>query len=167
MSERRSRSGGMHDRNDLQAIEEVLAEAPGLDLGGEVLVGGRDHADVDLDGAVGADGPDLAFLQHAQQLHLQVGLISPTSSRKIVPPLASWNMPARAPTAPVNAPRSWPNISDSSSSAGMAPQLTGMKGVAARAQRVDGARDQLLAGAALAHDQDRRVGGARPSGRAG
>jgi len=41
-------------------------------------------------------------------------------------------MPARCPIAPVNAPRSWPNISDSSSSAGIAPQLTGMKGRSAR-----------------------------------
>ena len=34
----------------------------------------------------------------------------------------------RAPTAPVKAPRSWPNISDSSRSGGIAPQLTAMKG---------------------------------------
>ena len=38
----------------------------------------------------------------------------------------------RAPTAPVNAPRSWPNISDSSSSGGIAPQLTAMNGWFAR-----------------------------------
>jgi hypothetical protein len=41
-------------------------------------------------------------------------------------------MPARCPIAPVKAPRSWPNISDSSSSLGMAPQFTGMKGRSAR-----------------------------------
>src|SRR5207249_4733995 len=38
----------------------------------------------------------------------------------------------RRPIAPVNAPRSWPNISDSRSSAGIAPQLTGMKGRSTR-----------------------------------
>jgi hypothetical protein len=64
------------------------------------------------------------------------GLISPTSSRKMVPPLASWNMPARAPIAPVKAPRSWPKISDSSSSAGIAPQLTGMNGRSPRCESV-------------------------------
>ena len=77
-----------------------------------------------------------------------------------MPPLASWNMPARAPMAPVKAPRSWPNISDSSSSAGMAPQFTGMNGRSARElMGMNRARDQLLAGAALAHDEDRRVRG--------
>ncbi len=42
---------------------------------------------------------------------------------------------------------------------GSAPQLIDRKRRAgARAGEVDGARDQLLAGAALAVDQDRRVG---------
>ena len=36
---------------------------------------------------------------------------SPTSSRKSVPPSASAKAPSRAATAPVNAPRSWPNNS--------------------------------------------------------
>ena len=54
-----------------------------------------------------------------------------------MPPLASWNMPARAPIAPVKAPRSWPKISDSSSSAGIAPQFTGMNGLSARGDELD------------------------------
>ncbi len=47
-----------------------------------------------------------------------------TSSRKIVPPSASANRPRRLVTAPVNAPRTWPNSSDSRSVSGMAAQLT-------------------------------------------
>ena len=57
---------------------------------------------------------------------------SPISSRKIVPRSACSNQPARAATAPVNAPRSWPNSSDSNSVSGMAAQLTLMKGASRR-----------------------------------
>src|SRR5690606_35626463 len=51
---------------------EVLAETPGLDLLGEVAVGRRDHAHVDLDRLVRADAPDLALLERAQELRLQI-----------------------------------------------------------------------------------------------
>src|SRR5207342_897209 len=83
--------------------------------------------------------------------------MSAISSRKIVPPSASSNLPRRRATAPVKAPRSWPKSSDSISSSGTAAQLTSTKGPSAR---VDGARDQLLAGAALAVDED-AAGGRR------
>ena len=39
---------------------------------------------------------------------------SPISSKNNVPPLADSNKPAFAPAAPVKAPFSYPNISDSS-----------------------------------------------------
>ena len=80
--------------------------------------------------------------------------MSPISSRKIVPPSATSNRPRFRPTAPVNAPRSWPNSSLSISSGGIAAQLTLTNAPATRAVAVDRARDQLLAGAALAGDQD-------------
>ena len=51
---------------------------------------------------------------------------SPTSSRKMVPPLASPKYPLRSPMAPVKAPFSWPNSSESMVPSGMAPQLTAM-----------------------------------------
>ena len=51
-------------------------------------------------------------------------LIVPTSSRKNVPLWACSSRPCRLPTAPVNAPRTWPNSSASSSDSGMAPQLS-------------------------------------------
>ena len=50
------------------------------------------------------------------------------SSRKIVPLLASSNLPSLRFTAPVKAPFSWPNSSDSSRADGMAPQFTRIKG---------------------------------------
>src|SRR5262245_1816096 len=63
------------------------------------------------------------------------GLISPISSRKIVPPSASLKRPTRLATAPVNAPRSWPNISLSRRSSGIAPQCTGTNRPASRCDR--------------------------------
>ena len=89
-------------------------------------------------------------------------LMSPISSRKSVPPSASSNLPRRRATAPVKAPRSWPNSSDSISSSGIAAQLTSTKGPSrARGQRVDGAGHQLLAGAVLAVDEHAAARGRR------
>ena len=52
------------------------------------------------------------------------GLMSPTSSRKIVPRSACSNLPICFSVAPVNEPFSWPNSSDSISSSGIAAQFT-------------------------------------------
>jgi len=52
------------------------------------------------------------------------GDISPISSRTRVPPEASSSLPILRRRASVNAPASWPNISLSSSGAGMAEQFT-------------------------------------------
>ena len=77
-----------------------------------------------------------------------------------MPPSASWNLPIRLSTAPVNEPFSWPKRMLSTRFSGMAPQLTVMNGLRlALALALDGARDQLLADAAFALDQDRNVGG--------
>ena len=85
--------------------------------------------------------------------------MSPTSSRKSVPPLAAWKRPCRVATAPVKAPRTWPNSSDSSRFSGMAPQLMAMNGPLARSDAaVDLPGQHLLAGAGLAADEHRDVG---------
>ena len=92
---------------------------------------------------------------------------SPASARSCRRPRrgrASRRRPARtcrasAAVAPVNAPRTWPNSSDSISSSGTAEQFSSTKGARARASaRVDGARDQLLARARLAVDEHAPVG---------
>ena len=57
---------------------------------------------------------------------------SPTSSRKGVPPWAALNRPSRRLVAPVNAPRSYPNSSDSISVSGKSAQLTATNGVSRR-----------------------------------
>ncbi len=60
------------DREDVEAVVEILAELAVLDQLDHVAVGGRDQAEVDLDRLLGADRIDLAFLQRAQQLDLGV-----------------------------------------------------------------------------------------------
>jgi hypothetical protein len=83
--------------------------------------------------------------------------MSPISSRNRVPPCACSKRPLRWLTAPVNAPFSWPNSSDSSRFSGSAAQLSLTSGCGARRVVVNGAGDQFLAGAGFAADQHRGV----------
>src|SRR5690606_7205523 len=56
-----------------EAIEQILAEAALGDFATQVAVGGCDHANVDLPHLRGlADAGELASLEHAQQLDLQL-----------------------------------------------------------------------------------------------
>ena len=59
-------------------------------------------------------------------------VISVSSSRKSVPPLAVSSRPGLSRSAPVKAPFRWPNISDSSSGSGSAAQLIGTSARLAR-----------------------------------
>ncbi len=93
---------------------------------------------------------------------------SPISSRKIVPPCAASNDPARAATAPVNAPRACPNSSPSIDRAGQRRAVDDHERPRrARRRVVDRPRGQLLACAGLAEDQHRSRRSARraPSAR--
>ena len=65
----RSRSGGTRIGHDVEPVEEILAEAPGLHLGGEIAVRRGDEAHVDVLGAP-ADRLHLARLERAQDLRL-------------------------------------------------------------------------------------------------
>ena len=60
------------DRDDVDPVVEVLAEPPFLDRLLEIDVGRRDQAELGLDRLGAADALDLAFLNRAQQLGLQV-----------------------------------------------------------------------------------------------
>ena len=53
-------------------VQDYLAESIALDLGCERAIGGGDHAHVDLTPLIGADAADLAVLEGAEQLRLQV-----------------------------------------------------------------------------------------------
>ena len=65
--------GRQHDREHGEAVEQVLAEAAGGDLGRQVSVGGGDPAHVGAQGLAAADALEGPLLQHAQQLGLQAG----------------------------------------------------------------------------------------------
>ena len=60
------------DRKDVEPIEQVLAELSAFHEFDQILVRRRDQSDVNADGTLGANGIDLAFLQRAQQLDLNV-----------------------------------------------------------------------------------------------
>ena len=84
--------------------------------------------------------------------------MSPISSRNSVPRSASRKAPFRSLTAPVNAPRTWPNSSLSISSAGIAAQLTGCERfAAAMTVVVNSACHELLAGSCLAGNEHCRA----------
>ena len=58
------------ETDDVQPIVEVLAEAPGHDLGGEIPIGGGDDAHVDALGPSTTDTGELLLLNEAEQLAL-------------------------------------------------------------------------------------------------
>ena len=59
--------------DDVEAVEQVLAEAPVGDERLEVGVGGGDDADVDLHRLRLAEAVDFVGLEEAQQLGLELG----------------------------------------------------------------------------------------------
>ena len=66
-----ARPQGRHrERDHGQPVVEILAEAPRLDLGAQVAVGGGDHPHVDRHRILGAEGLDHPLLEHPQQLDL-------------------------------------------------------------------------------------------------
>jgi hypothetical protein len=81
--------GGNMNGEDVQAVEQVLAEFPALYQSGQILVGGGQDADIDFPGDGRADRTDFGFLNDAENLACSGRGISPTSSRKTVPPSAS------------------------------------------------------------------------------
>ena len=81
------------DREHIQAVVEVVPEALLFHQPEEVAVRSGDDAHVHLDGFRAADPLEFLLLQHPEELRLQLQWVSPTSSRKRVPPSATWNRP--------------------------------------------------------------------------
>ena len=153
------------DRDHLQTVEEILAEAPLSDLLGEVLVRRGDDADVDPDGAVGADRADLAVLEHPQQLHLQGGAH-----------LGDLVEEDRAAVGGLKEPAAC--TGRTGEGATLVPEHLGLEefgrdgaavdgdegAIASRTRCMDRAGEHLLAGAALAEEQDGDVRRRHPAG---
>ena len=164
MSSGRSRSGGSVNREDVDAVVEVLAELPVCAIASR----SRLVAHTTRTSAVCSTLPPTRVYSNVSSTRNRSTCarsdIVDTSSRKMVPPSAAPNLPSAAETAPVNAPFSCPNSSDSIRSCGIAPVCTGTNGPAVRARAlVDRARHQLLAGAGLADDRARSRRSAPPA----
>jgi hypothetical protein len=127
VAQRRQRQG-----DDVEAVVEVLPELTPGDRGGKIDVGRPDDADVDLTGVLTADPANRPRLERAQQLGLELERKVSYLVEEETSPCASSKSPGLAAVAPVNAPFSWPNSSDSRSAAGIAAQLISTKGAAAR-----------------------------------
>ena len=148
------------DRDHVQAVEEVLAEAAVAD---RLLAGSgwwpRSPARRRVTVFEEPTGSKVRSWSTRSSFTWRFGLMSPISSRKIVPPSASAKRPSRWLTALVKAP------SHVAEELGF-EQLLGNRAAVHRDEHalgaaavvVDRARDQLLAGAALARDQHRAVG---------
>ena len=102
----RDRAAAAPNADDRQPKQQVFAEAPAAHGLGERRVRRRDDAHVDGARRVLADAPDLALLQHAQQLGLRARrqLADLVEKQRAAVRLLEETR-TRAPTAPVNAPR--------------------------------------------------------------
>ena len=108
-------------------------------------MGGGDDPDVDVHRPLAADADHLAVLYDAQQAHLGSGRQLADFVEEERASFACSNQPLRRVTAPVNAPGSWPNSSESMSSGEIAPQLTRRNGPSRNVgMLVDGAGDDLF-----------------------
>ena len=59
------------DREDVDAVIQILAEGPFRNHRLEILVGCRDQPDISLLGHGAANRPEFALLDHTQQLGLR------------------------------------------------------------------------------------------------
>src|SRR5207245_11099562 len=64
--------GRYRDREDVQAVVQIVTEAALFDHPGKVAVRGGDQTDVDVDRPCPAETLELVFLQHTQELRLQL-----------------------------------------------------------------------------------------------
>ena len=98
----------------------------------QAAVGRGDEPHVDRHVVVGADAADLAALEHAQQLGLQVERQLANLVEEHGAAGGRLEHALARDTAPVKAPRSWPNSSLSSRLGGIAPQSTTRNGLSRR-----------------------------------
>src|SRR5262245_7224272 len=145
------------DRNDVEPIEEILAELSVLDAHLERTVGRGDDAQIDLDVARAAHPPEHALLEHPQKLRLAV--------QRHLADLVEEERAAIGQLHQALLRRLGVGERPLLVTEQLAfEQGLGDRGavdfherrIASRALVVQATRDQLLAGAALTVDQDRR-----------
>ncbi len=145
------------DGDDREPVIQVGAEAAGLDRGVQILARRRDDGDVDRIAARRAEPADLALLDHLEELRLQ-RLGEETDLVEEERPLVR-----RLEQSRLRRARAGERATLVAEHLGLEQRLGDRRAVdvrertgRARAARVDRARDEPLAGARLAADQDRR-----------
>ena len=152
----RSRSGGMRIGHDVDAVVQVFPERAFLHAAFQVHVGGGHQPELHLDRLVAADALDLAFLNGAQQLRLQVELQIADlveEERAAVGQLELADLLAHGAgegALLVAEERALDQLARNGSDVDGDERPVGLLGMA-----VDHARHQFLAGAALAEDEHR------------
>src|SRR5690606_939720 len=145
--------------DDVQPVVEVLAEAAVVHLAAQVAVGGGDDAHVDPLRLDAADRLDLAVLQGAQQDRLQAGV---HLADLVEEQGAAVGGDEQAALGGVGAGEGAAHVAEQLALEQRADQRAAVdrdeRLAGAAAAVVDGAGDQLLAGAALAGDQHGGVG---------
>ena len=139
------------------AEEEVAAEAPGVHLGAEIAPRRREHAHVDrLERAMPPTRLTCFSLRaRARACGCSSSGSSPSSSRKSVPPSASASAPLRRSVAPGERALLVAEKDALGERRRDAPAVDDHEGPRrAVAGVVDGLRDELLARAGLAHDEN-------------
>ena len=150
------------DVDDVQAVEQILAEAALLHLLLEVDVGGGDDPHVHLDGLHAAEAHELALLHHAQQLGLRLArdvadLVEEDAALVGQIEQALLRIDGAGERAlDVPEERRFQQIRRQVAGVDRDERLVGARRVA-----VNRARHQFLAGAALAGDEDGRAAGRR------
>ena len=150
--------GRQGDGKDVDAVVEVGAHGLVLDLGVEIAVGGRNEAEGGLLGGVRAEGRVALGLEHAQELDLQVegefpyfveeegAVVGRADEARFVA------RGAREGTLGVAEEFAFQQVF------GDGAAVDRYEGALAAAVVVDGARDQILAAARLAVDDDVCIG---------
>ena len=146
------------DREDVQAVVQVLAQLAGRDRLLDAAAGGGDDAHVDLDRLGSADAGDRGRLQRPQQPDLDVDGLGDLVEKQ-GPSVGALEVPLVHPVGAGEAAALVAEQLALDQVRGQGPAVHGKERfLAAAAQVVDRLGDQLLAGAGLAADQDAGVG---------
>ena len=144
------------DVDEVQAVEEVLPEVARLDLLDDILVGGGDHLDIEGHQLGAADGDQLPLLQDAQEfcLHIQRHVGDLVQEENALVRQLEFPLFAAPPRAGIGALLIAEELA-LQQAPGQGTAVHRDKGaVAPGALVVDGLGEHLLAGAAVALDDD-------------
>jgi hypothetical protein len=147
------------DGKDVEAIEQILAEVAGSDLLFQIAVGGGDEAQVDADGAGSSHALELQILEDPQELRLQLGRDLSDFVEEDRPLIGELEAAHPLGDGSGEGPLlvSEQLAFEEPGGDGGAVDLH-ERSIAPSAQAVNRARHQLLPGAGLALDENRRVG---------